>query len=53
MKRHKKTPSAPERQKQENPRQTTFGGMMDGVQWEEKILSTADLYSGQLPGWPL
>ena len=47
MKRHKKTPSAPERQKQENPRQTTFGGMMDGVQWEEKILSTADLYSGQ------
>ena len=47
MKRRKKTSAAMERQKPGNPRQTTFGSMMDGVQWEEKILSTADLYSGQ------
>lgn len=48
MKRRKKTSAAMERQKLGNPRQTTFGSMMDGVQWEEKILSTADLFSGQL-----
>lgn len=47
MKRRKKTSAAMERQKPGNPRQTTFGSMMDGVQWEEKILSTADLFSGQ------
>ena len=47
MKRHKKPSAAVERQKQGNPQQTTLGGMTDGVHWEEKILSTADLYSGQ------
>lgn len=47
MNQHENNPAAQERQKQEPHRQTTFGGMMDGIQWEEKILSTADLYSGQ------
>ena len=47
MKRHKRTSAAAEQQKQENPQQTTLGGMAGGIHWEEKILSTADLYSGQ------
>ena len=44
MNQHRKNSAAEE---QGNPQQTTFGGMMDVIQWEEKILSTADLYSGQ------
>ena len=47
MKRHKKNSVVTERQKKGNPQQTILGGMTDGVHWEEKILSTADLFSGQ------
>lgn len=47
MNQHRKNSAAAGGQMQESSQQPTFGGMMDGMYWEEKILSTADLYSGQ------
>ena len=47
MKRHKKTSAAQEQRRQGNHQQTTFGSMVNDRQWEEKILFTGELYSGQ------
>ena len=47
MKRRKKTSAARGQQKQGDHQQLTLGGMADEGLWEEKMLSTGELYSGQ------
>ena len=46
MKQRKKTSAARGQQKQGDHQQLTLGGMAEGL-WEEKMLSTGELYSGQ------
>jgi len=47
MKRRKKISAARGQQKQADHQQLTLGGMADEGLWEEKMLSTSELYSGQ------